>query len=80
MSTDRARQYDRDRRQHRLPDTHPAVAKLRTLREAVEQFKAVADAARSQNDRALYTALQELDRDTPELSVPTDHPNRHSNL
>jgi hypothetical protein len=49
----RARRYEIERRQQRLPDTHPAVQRLRMLREAVAKLTAVADAAREQNDRAL---------------------------
>ena len=57
----RARRYEIERRQQRLLDDHPAVHRLRLLREAVAKLTAVADAAREQNDRALYAALQALD-------------------
>ena len=56
----RARRYEIERRQQRLPDNHPAVHLLRMLREAVAKLTAVAEAAREQNDRALYAALQAL--------------------
>ncbi len=56
----RARRYEIERRQQRLPDNHPAVHRLRMLREAVAKLTAVADAAREQNDQALYAVLQAL--------------------
>ena len=70
----RARCYEIERRQQRLPDTHPAVQRLRMLREAVAKLTAVADAAREQNDRALYAVLQALD-DTSGPGVPCHHLN-----
>ncbi len=56
-----ARRYEVERRQQRLPDPHPAVQRLRMLREAVAKLTAVAEAARAQNDAALRAALKALD-------------------
>ncbi len=56
----RARRYEVERRRQRLPDKHPAVHRPRLLREAVAKLTAVAEAAREQNDRALYAALRAL--------------------
>ena len=64
----RARCYEIERRQQRLPDTHPAVQRLRMLREAVAKLTAVAEAARAQNDAALRAALKALD-ETSDPSV-----------
>ncbi len=65
----RARRYEVERRQQRLPDDHPAVHRLRMLREAVAKLTAVAEAARAQNDAALRAALKALD-ETSGPSVP----------
>ena len=50
-----------ERRQKRLPDDHPAVARLKRMRERIVKLRAAVEAARTQNDRELYEALERLD-------------------
>ena len=52
-----------ERRHNRLPDTHPAVHALQRQRAHIAKLEAVAEAARAQNDLALYQALKRLGAD-----------------
>ncbi len=72
MSTELASRTEVERHRQRLPDDHPAAERLHLLRAAVARLQAVADAARAQNEVALYRALAALDDAAAAESAPRD--------
>ena len=63
-----------DRRRHRLPDDHPAVVALRRQREHIRLLESIVEAARDNNDRAMYRAMQALEQAEAQPGVVDEGP------